>query len=194
MKKILLTAFMAVTTVVAMAETKNYTDNLVVTINDEAAEPQETTIIVEKNSDGTYNLSLNKFTLGGTIKVGNIVLNNIAATEENGIANITADQTIQIAAGDENVDDWMGPMLGDVPVKLTGKLNNEKLYCTIDIDMISTLGQMVYVVFGSDITTGIENVITENYSQAIYDITGREVNKIETAGIYIINGKKVFVK
>ena len=88
MKKVLLTMFMAVTTLVAMAQTTNYTDNLVVTINGISNEPQKTDITVEQNNDGTYTLSLNKFTLisgEDIMPVGNIVLENIEATEENGI-------------------------------------------------------------------------------------------------------------
>ncbi len=46
-------------------------------------------------------------------------------------------------------------------------------------------------------TTGIENIenaVEENATEAIYDITGRQIKAITTPGIYIINGKKTFVK
>ena len=43
-------------------------------------------------------------------------------------------------------------------------------------------------------TTGVENVVVENEVKAIYDLTGRRVNEITEAGIYIVNGKKVLVK
>ena len=42
-------------------------------------------------------------------------------------------------------------------------------------------------------TTGISEVKTEN-ENAIYDLTGRRVEAITEAGIYIVNGKKVLVK
>ncbi|MBR5813741.1 MAG: CotH kinase family protein [Bacteroidaceae bacterium] len=42
--------------------------------------------------------------------------------------------------------------------------------------------------------TGVEEVEYESEEQAIYDLTGRRVEAITTSGIYIINGKKVFVK
>ena len=42
-------------------------------------------------------------------------------------------------------------------------------------------------------TTGISEVKTEN-EKAIYDLTGRRVEAITEAGIYIVNGKKVLVK
>ena len=44
-------------------------------------------------------------------------------------------------------------------------------------------------------TTGIEEVKGENgKAKTIYDLTGRQVNEITKAGIYIVDGKKVFVK
>ena len=43
-------------------------------------------------------------------------------------------------------------------------------------------------------TTDVENVVVENEVKAIYDLTGRRVEAITTAGIYIVNGKKVLVK
>ena len=195
MKKVLLSFFMAITTVVAMAQTTNYTDNLVVTIDGESTEPQETTIVVEQNADGTYKLSLNNFILGGMIQVGNIVVNNIAVTENNNIKSFEVSQNIYITAGDGNAEDWIGPGLDAVPVNLTGKMDAANLYCAIDIDMSEMLGQTINVVFGEEAkVTSIENIAAENAAKVIYDITGREVKEITNAGIYIINGKKVFVK
>ena len=149
MKKTLLTFLFAVATVVAMAQTKNYTDNLVVTIDGESTDPQETTIFVEQNADGTYKLALNNFVLGD-IQVGNIVLDNITTTESNGIKSFQTSQDIFITTGEGNEENWLGPQLGAIPVSLTGKMDAEKLYCTIDIDMSDLLGQIINVVFGEE--------------------------------------------
>ena len=43
-------------------------------------------------------------------------------------------------------------------------------------------------------TTAVEDVVVENEVKAIYDLTGRRVEAITAAGIYIVNGKKVLVK
>ena len=180
------------------ANSVKYTDNLVVTINGISNEPQKTDITVEQNNDGTYTLSLNKFILisgEDIMPVGNIVLENIVVTEENGIKSFAVERNIIITAGDENEGDWLGPMLGEVPVSLTGKMDAEKLYCTIDIDMSAILGQVINVVFGDEnAVTSISNIAVENAENVIYDITGRRVNEITEAGIYIVNGKKVLVK
>ena len=44
--------------------------------------------------------------------------------------------------------------------------------------------------------TGIENTLlgTPNAHDAIYDLSGRRVNTITKGGLYIVNGKKVFIK
>lgn len=43
-------------------------------------------------------------------------------------------------------------------------------------------------------TTAIEEVETENAETVIYDLTGRRVNEITKAGVYVVNGRKVLVK
>ena len=185
--------------------TATYTDDLVVTINEESTEPQQTEIKVTTNADGTYTLMLDNFKLGaGTdvLPVGNIVLNNIAGTEENGRVNLNVTQTIQIAPGtDESVpaDGWMGPLLGDVPVVLKAEMTAEKLYCTIDIDMMATIQQVINVVFGTPFEeeggNGIQTVTSFNKERkAIYNLNGVCVGTDWNAlqqGVYIVNGKKV---
>ncbi len=161
MKKFLLTFSFAIATVVAMAQTKTYSDNLAVTIDNEAMEPQETTIIVAKNTDGTYCLSLNNFVLGGMFNVGNIVVDNIQVTEENGIKSFATAQNINITAGEGDPENWMGPLLGEVPVDLKGNMTNGSLYCNIDIELMD---QVINVVFGQNIvkTFSYEENLTVN--------------------------------
>ena len=50
-------------------------------------------------------------------------------------------------------------------------------------------------IIGEDNMTGINDIETENKTNAvIYDLTGRRIEKITNRGIYIINGKKTFIK
>ena len=42
--------------------------------------------------------------------------------------------------------------------------------------------------------TGIQENCTDNEASTIYDLCGRKVTEITTPGIYIINGKRQFVR
>ncbi len=53
-------------------------------------------------------------------------------------------------------------------------------------------GKYTWTVAGAD--TAIDGVEAEVENDVIYDLTGRRVNEITKAGIYIVNGKKVLVK
>lgn len=68
---------------------------------------------------------------------------------------------------------------------MTAKMTDDKLYAVIDIDMVI---MQVHVVFGSDITSGIDNVtVTPNASgvDEIYDLSGRKLNEMQK-GINIV--------
>lgn len=61
------------------------------------------------------------------------------------------------------------------------------------------VGRMIYLtsltITKTGEETGIGEVKSENgEAKAIYDLTGRQINEITKAGIYIVNGKKVLVK
>lgn len=130
----------------------DYSDNLVVVINGENTLPQETTINVSKLSDGSYTLSLNDFMLVAgedILPVGNIVLEGLTATEENGTISFSTNQAILIQPGSTgSAEDWLGPMLGEVPIEMTAKVSGGKMKCEIDIDMTEALGQVINVYFG----------------------------------------------
>lgn len=60
--------------------------------------------------------------------------------------------------------------------------------------LINCTGETAVSVYSKYEFTAIEDVVAENENAVIYDITGRRVNEITEAGIYIVNGKKVLVK
>ena len=211
MKKTLLTiAFAAISFIGFAQSTTTYTDGLVVTINEMSAPAQETVINVTTNTDGTFTLPLKNFMLSsedGDLPIGNIELTNITGEEIDGVTHFSINQIIQIKEGDaEGVDFWMGPMmLGDVPIDLKGKMTANKLYCTIDIDMMESLEEIIKVTFGTDEFTGssISKIDTADALVNVYNLVGVAVKTNVKAsealvglkkGIYIVNGKKVTKK
>ena len=156
MKQTLLTVLCTLFALCGMAQSERvYQEPLVVTVNGESSEPQTATLSVTDNEDGTINFTLRNFMLGtgdDPIPVGNISVENIAVTKgEDGLQHFECERNITIQSGDlPDVYIWVGTMLGQIPVKLKGKLNDEKLFVTIDIDMQSTLKQVVYVQIGTD--------------------------------------------
>lgn len=166
-------------------EAKGYSDKMVVTIF--GPNPaQDATIYVGEKLDGTYSLSLRDFTasiMGEQINVGTIEIENLTATEENGIKSLSYDGEITIKDGSEGTN-WS--MVGQtLPITMTAKMNDNKLYAVIDIDLKY---MTVNVVFGTDeFTSGISNVTTttENGVEAIYDLSGRKLNEMQK-GINIV--------
>lgn len=152
MKKTLLSLALALLSSLSMSA-KDYTDALVVTVNGTATR-QTATISVDKNNDGTYNFNLKNFMLKAgeqAMGIGNITLNNLKAAKSNKGDVVSTHRDITITKGDDpNVDTWMGPMLGTIPLDLKLLVNDGKLYTLIDIDMQKTLGQTIHVTFGDN--------------------------------------------
>ena len=133
--------------------TRLYTEQLLVTINGETGEPQMTDVTVYDHGDGTIDFELKNFELaagGESLPVGTIYVADLPVTKgEDGLNYFSYDGTIFIQPGDTE-GDWWGPILGEIPISLQGKMNEEKLYVTIDIDMQGSLGQLIFVQLGTD--------------------------------------------
>ena len=130
---------------------ESYTGLLTVSINGESSNPAVQTISIEK-VDGTHiNFMLKNFMLSNedtTMPVGTIRLENIELQPSGEAVAFSIDQSINIAAGDaEGYDEWFGPMLGPVPVKLQGVASPAGMDIDIDIDMKETLNQIIHVDF-----------------------------------------------
>ncbi len=61
--------------------------------------------------------------------------------------------------------------------------------------LIEKLTAIIAVVkSGYTVSTGINGVVYDEENSVIYDVRGRRVNNITSSGIYIIDGKKVYIK
>ena len=144
---------------------KIYTEPLVVIVDGNGTEPQDADVLVVNNEDGTINFVLKNFLLNlgdNEVPVGNIVVENLPVTKgEDGLDYISFSGNIFIQPGDmpgKTEEDWVGPMLSSlikddngnpmgIPVVLNGKMNSDKLFVTIDIELA---GQVIHVQLGTD--------------------------------------------
>lgn len=129
----------------------DYKGNLTVSVNGEGSTQPATISIVE--NAGKYNLSILNFMLGegeSVFPVGNIVIENVTGAVAGNLTTLYVNKNITIQKG--NVagiadDAWLGPMLGEVPVKMSSSFNtNGFLGVNIDINMV-TLDQVIKVTF-----------------------------------------------
>lgn len=169
---------------------KTYTDNLVVSINGESTDPQETTVTVQNNADGTINFLLNNFVLGAgteSFGVGNIVVEGLATEQLNDSCRaFTFNDSVTISNGDDpNVEFWMGPMLGSVPLVLKGKMTDNRIFVSIDIDMMNTIEQVIYVKLGTN-----DFPITEYTENLVVSINDESIDPMLTTVQVVWNGQK----
>lgn len=130
-----------------------YTSHLKVVINGESTEQEQVQVEVTKTDKG-YNLSLKNFCLSvgeATLAVGNIEVNDVEGVDEYGYTTIHYKAPIAITPGNDGVhleDEWVGPMLGEVPIDLTARFTESALNANIDIEL-TMMGQVIGVsLFG----------------------------------------------
>lgn len=161
----------------------DYTDTLRITVDGKESTPQETTINVTKNSDGTYNFLLKDFSFG-VIKIGDIKMDNVKAKKENGVTYLDDTQKIKIK-------------LYGIPLSFKVTLNAElydnetKMYATMSMTVME---EEINVVFGKkQVVTGVGavNANTMNAGVEIYDLSGKRVSNMQQGKVYIVrkNGK-----
>ena len=135
--------------------------------------PANTGVVLKATAAGVYNFAIAE----DVEDVENLLEGTVIATMVDGPAYVLG-----------NVDG-----VGFYNAKLTDNkfLNNGyKAYLPETSD--AALSTSLRFNFGG--TTAIEEVETETAETVIYDLTGRRVNEITKAGVYIIGGKKILVK
>ncbi len=202
MKKTLLSICMALCAVFATA--KDYTDNLVVTVDGQSAPVGQTNVSVIENPDGTVLISLKDFSLMGEINVGTINVENVPITNEDSYKSFTLEnKAISVVDGDNPDVIWNPTMFNGLPIDITGKFTDDKFYCTLDL----TFGpQVIYVTFGTDdFAASVLSAKADDPNKLVdvYTILGtlakKQVKKSQALeglqrGIYIVDGKKIIKK
>lgn len=126
-------------------EQTNFTDGISVKLEGGGTFPiSDATIQLVKELDDSYSFQLKNFKLGqgeGSISVGTIRIKNLTIDGN----HITAKQTINIENGDDaTVEEWMAPVLQNVPVELDATRNGDKLVAKI---FIGFFGMKIHVLF-----------------------------------------------
>jgi hypothetical protein len=145
--------------------------------------PANTAVILIAEEAKTY-----EFTISNT---------NAPAIEGNLFKGTTATEYITKEANKEYYVLWNHETEGiglfkDSATQLKNK--GHKAYLILDAPAEGEAQNSTNLRFDFGGTTAIEEVVVENNKEAIYDLQGRRVSEITKAGIYIINGHKVFVK
>ena len=171
-----LATFLGINAQAKAQTTKTYTDYLTVAIEelDFKTEPQEASVDVIFNTDGTMDLTLKNFVLmmGDGVPVGNIAVTNLDLknSKYRSYKTFCRADTIMLEDGDLSLyPEWLAPQLNDlggVPIDLKGQINDEHLFVTIDIYM-EALGQTIKVEVGEPLT----DVKPDNCKEYTLDLT-----------------------
>ena len=142
--------------------------------------PAYTGVVLYSETAGTYDLTVEATNTDAPIE-NNALRGTVAAT------NITAAAYV-LANGKDGVGFYIATTEGQAEGTFLN--NHHKAY----LPKPAGMNVAAYSFrFGGN-TTAVEEVETENAEAVIYDLSGRRINEITEAGIYIVNGKKVLVK
>lgn len=121
------------------------------------------------------------------------VLGNVAnaAYENNGTEGYLAGKFVTTAKGDARIYTLQNGSSGIGMYKYIGEnIPGFRAYLPYTAPAGGSALRMVF----DDVTTGIEGIeVNDGGKTAIYDLSGRRVSRM-TKGLYIVNGKKVFIK
>ena len=168
--------FMAAACCALAINATTYTSHVKVTVNTNATEQDEVQVVLNEQN-GLYNLSLKNFCLvaeGITMPVGNIEVNGVEGVDEYGYTTIRYNNPVAITPGDDGVhlqDEWIGPMLGEVPIDLTARFTETALDANIDITL-EVMGQVIGVqLFGiAPATAGVQGDVNKDGEVNISDV------------------------
>lgn len=118
--------------------------------------------------------------------------NKLLGTVQDAYIKKAAEKSYYILSRKNGVVAMYNPTWGTDETKFMNRAN--RVYLVLDkTDFPQQTAEFLRFLFPG--TTAVEEVTTENVAvETIYDLQGRKLTEIASPGIYIINGKKVFVK
>lgn len=166
----------------------DYTGDLTVTVSILGTQKTEGSVIsVNKQDDGKYTITLKDFKYS-IINLGDIELNDVDATTENGVTTLTA----------ERKDKKIGSYTVDINLK--GEESNGKFTAKIEIPKVKGfIGLTISATFdGKDPTyTGISNlpVNNDNEKEETFNLQGQRISEAKPGQVVIVKkgGKAVKV-
>lgn len=158
-------------------------------VEDEKAYLEEVTGVLPANTGVIVKAEEGEYAFEVTEDGGEVEKNIMLGTTMN---KYIAEEAYVLGIVDGEVGLYKAAMNGGVWLN-----NANKAYLPVSAIPDSAQGAANYSFsFDWNGTTGIDNIEIKNpmAEGAIYDLTGRKINKIAVSGIYIIDGKKVFVR
>ena len=154
--------------------------------------PANTGVII-KGTQGDYNFNIVEEDDDAIAEAeGNVFEGTVAATNVNKDAYILAKKNGVVGLFPLSNNSYITN-----GATATFKNNSHKAYLPVEGNFGELLKKSngFRFIFDDSIATVIDEMKTENGNdKTIYDLQGRKLSEITEPGIYIINGKKVFVK
>ena len=185
MKK-LFTLLFAIVSSVMTAMATDYTDNLSITVYGSTTN-QEATITAEEQANGKYKFALNKFSFGGK-EVGDIVINDVDASEKDGIVTLTVENKNVKVTNPGGLGKTIN-LLGGVDLTMTAKISKaaNKMYAQLNMTALTSV--KIKATFGDEknITTGITNLPVNNDNEKVelYNLSGQRISEAKPGQVVI---------
>lgn len=194
MKHLLLLLFAAVLSLGAGAQTRTFTDQLVVDMGGKTGTtaPLTATVYLTEH-DGKVDLELRNFVFkAGSVNtaVGHIKLSDLTVTEDGDKKRFSGKGTAKLTRGDEKGHFfWMATFMPTLDMEAEGEFTADNLHFTLDFS-VPIQGKMK-VMYGQRKTTGIQSAVHAPADETIHTLDGRRVGTLPARGIYIVGGRKV---